>query len=76
MQYMSRCHRHICSGTLCRQCINKLYHLNLQPYDCKYFFYPTTCSSCMDVCNIITGLTVTGRLKLLWASLFRKRHKE
>lgn len=76
MQYMSRCHRHICSGTVCRKCINEIYGLKLHPYDCKYFFYPTSCSVCMDVCNIITGLTITGWFKLFWASLFHKIRKK
>jgi len=53
-------------GNICRRCINRKYHTNLKRSDCLYGIgYPCVCASCGTVQNIVTGLRLLGRIKLL-----------
>ena len=54
-------------GDLCRRCINRKYHTNLKRTDCLYGIgYPCVCGSCGEVRNIVTGLRLRGKIKLLF----------
>lgn len=51
---------------VCRRCINKRYHVNLQPQDFQYQEpYPRLCPNCKEVHHIVSGLSFTGKVKLL-----------
>jgi len=53
-------------GDICRRCINRKYDLSLKPSDCLYGNgYPGVCRSCGAVQNIVTGLRLRGKIKLL-----------
>jgi hypothetical protein len=49
---------------LCRQCLNKEYHVNLEPKDCSRFFYGY-CRCCKQDRRLITTLRPTGKIKML-----------
>jgi len=51
----------------CRQCINEQYGLRLRRKDCLYFYYPSPCSCCGEIRNIVTEISARGRWKLLLA---------
>ncbi len=53
-------------NTVCRRCIAKYYGVDLQPSDCQYGLYPEPCGVCREVHNIVRGLTVSGKRKLLF----------
>ena len=54
-------------GEICRRCINAAYRAHLTPQDCRYGYpYPSRCFRCGEVHNIVTGLRLSGRLKLLF----------
>lgn len=52
-------------NNVCRRCINRTFHVNLEPPDCSYAMYPSPCSACGNVHNIVIGLRRSGKLKLL-----------
>ena len=62
---MSQIHERL-GNTLCRRCIARKYHVDLQPMDCKYEIYPSVCDCCDTVHNIVIGLNGSGRRKLLF----------
>lgn len=64
MANMASIHRDL-GNTVCRRCIRKRYKVNLEPSDCIYAMYPSPCSSCGFVHNIVIGLHTSGKLKLL-----------
>lgn len=49
----------------CRECINGQYGLRLNRSDCIYLIYPTECSCCGQVRNIVADITLWGRCKIL-----------
>ena len=51
---------------ICRKCINKVYHANLEPEDCHYFIYPHRCPRCGNMRNIVVGFRLRGRAKMLF----------
>ena len=54
-------------GDICRRCINRKYHTNLKRSDCLYGIpFPRVCTSCGAVQNIVTGLRMSGKIKLLF----------
>ena len=54
-------------GDICRRCINRKHHANLKRSDCLYGIgYPCVCTSCGEVRNIVTGLRLRGKIKLLF----------
>lgn len=53
-------------ANICRKCINREYQVNLKPSDCEYANpFPSLCACCGEPKNIVTGLRLTGKLKLL-----------
>ena len=52
---------------ICRRCINKRYHVNLQPKDCHYadMGFVKVCPRCRQEHHIVEGLTFSGRIKTL-----------
>lgn len=51
---------------LCRGCINSLCHAELERNDCLYGnIYPERCDHCGEMRNIVKGLRLSGKLKLL-----------
>lgn len=52
-------------GACCRSCINQACHLNLQPKDCEYIYFPNECRICGEQKNIVTGIRMISRWKLL-----------
>ena len=55
----------VLGSTVCRRCICKRFKVNLEPSDCEYGMYPSPCSSCGNVHNIVIALRTSGKLKLL-----------
>lgn len=53
-------------NTVCRRCIRKAYQVDLEPSDCYYAMYPSACSACGEVHNIVVDLRRSGKLKLLF----------
>jgi len=53
-------------GSICRRCINRAYHVNLQPSECRYS-YPQRCPVCGQERNLVLDVSHTGRWKLLRA---------
>ena len=49
---------------ICRRCINKEYRVKLVPPDCQYG-YDYICPRCHEKHHIVTGFTLSGRLKML-----------
>ena len=50
---------------ICRRCINQLFGVHLKHKDCRYGVpYPQRCRACGEMRNIVTGLRMTGKLKL------------
>ena len=50
---------------ICRRCINKVYHVKLEPQDCAYgYFYE--CPRCQKERHIVVGLRFKGHLKMLF----------
>ena len=53
-------------GPVCRRCICRQYDVDLKREDCVYAYpFPQTCAVCGEYRNIVTGLRLSGRLKLL-----------
>ena len=52
-------------GKLCRNCINKKYHINLERKDCIYEIYSHACGDCGEMKHIVKGITFSARRKLL-----------
>lgn len=52
---------------ICRRCINKRYHVNLQPQDCHYGYmgFMRECPRCRQGHHIVDGLSFSGRIKTL-----------
>lgn len=59
-------------GTLCRTCMNKEYHLKLQPKDCMYFMYRYQCQRCGKVQNIVRDIRPLLKWKIY---LHHKQHR-
>lgn len=57
----------------CRRCLNERYRVDLQPSDCRYWFYPDTCAHCKNVGNVVNGFKLSGHIKLLRAKWSRKK---
>lgn len=53
-------------SNVCRRCINKKFNVSLEPKDCSYWMYPNQCSVCGEVHNIVTGLSSSGKMKMLF----------
>jgi len=49
---------------ICRRCINKRFHVDLQQEDCLYG-YMYKCPGCKQGRQIVVGLTLSGKLKTL-----------
>ncbi len=50
-------------GNVCRQCINKTYHIHLRHKNCIYALpFPALCQCCREMKNIVTGLRFSGYL--------------
>lgn len=50
---------------ICRRCINRLFHVHLKPTDCLYGLpFPQRCRACGEMRNIVTGLRLSGKMKL------------
>lgn len=52
-------------NNICRKCINEVYQTDLSHRDCEYEMYPSTCPRCKKVKNIVCGLSLRGKLKLM-----------
>lgn len=53
--------------TICRRCINREYGVELKPEDCVYDIpFPARCRNCGEMRNIVTGLRLRGKMKLLF----------
>ena len=53
--------------TVCRRCINREFGVDLNPEDCTYENpFPELCSNCGEIRNIVTGLRLRGKIKLLF----------
>lgn len=51
---------------ICRRCLNRLCRTRLEPSDCRYAEpYPQLCPCCGEMRSIVTGFSLSGRLKLL-----------
>ena len=50
---------------ICRRCINKKYHVQLEPVDCRYG-YTHVCPCCKLSRNIVIGFTASGHAKMLF----------
>jgi len=51
---------------ICRNCINRLCRAKLNSEDCTYDApYPQLCPCCGEMRHIVSGLRLSGRLKLL-----------
>lgn len=54
-------------GGICRRCLNRVCHVNLERTDCVYGNpYPMCCPRCGEMHNIVTDLRFTGRIKLMF----------
>ena len=49
---------------ICRRCINKKYHVQLEPKDCVYG-YLYKCRCCGQERNIVVGFTPSGHARML-----------
>ena len=57
----------IYNKNFCRSCINEEYDIHLKRKDCIYNApYPMQCSRCGEVKNIVSDLTLSGKLKTLF----------
>ena len=52
-------------GRVCRQCLNEEFHLRLCREDCSYLYFMYQCRSCKKCKNIVTGIRLISRWKLL-----------
>ena len=51
---------------ICRRCINRFCQTKLESSDCLYRdLYPQRCPCCGEMSHIVSGLRLSGRLKLL-----------
>ena len=50
---------------VCRRCIRKRYKVNLLPEHCVYAHFPGEYSCCGEPHNLVIGLRLSGRIKLL-----------
>ena len=50
---------------VCRGCINEEYHVHLSPKECEYEMYPGLCPRCKQMKNIVCGLRINGKIKLI-----------
>lgn len=48
---------------ICRRCVNQVYRVRLTPRNCRYG-YVTRCRHCNEIHNIVTGFTLSGRIKM------------
>ncbi|MBR6400701.1 MAG: hypothetical protein IKS17_05705 [Firmicutes bacterium] len=61
------------NGFICRNCINRLYGARLERTDCIYDEpYPRKCARCGEMRNIVTGLTLGGKIKLIGKSVIKE----
>ena len=58
---------------VCRRCIRKRYNVDLQPEDCVYAHFPGECSCCGIPHNLVVGLRLSGKLKLLGKRVHNNR---
>ena len=58
---------------VCRRCIRRAYRVDLLPKDCVYAHFPGVCSCCEEPHNLVTGLTLSGKLKLLGKSILARQ---
>ena len=54
------------NGSVCRRCINNAYKVNLTRGDCHYYYYPRNCACCKEMKNIVSGFTISGRVKMIF----------
>lgn len=53
-------------GNICRRCINETFNSTLLSEDCLYEMYPSKCSCCGEMRNIVSGFRSSGKIKLLF----------
>ena len=51
-------------GRVCRNCLNEQYHLGLSSKHCSYMMYPSVCSRCGEVKNIVVSINFFKRLMI------------
>lgn len=55
-------------GHMCRSCINKVFGIQKNKLirdDCEYNPYMGRCINCNDMRNIVSGLKLSGKVKLI-----------
>ena len=58
--------RSVFPGPVCRRCINDYFQVDLKSKDCKYELpYVAECSCCGYARNIVTGLKLSGKIKMM-----------
>lgn len=53
-------------GHFCLNCLNRRYNLKLKMEDCIFGYYKYPCDQCGQMKNIVTGIVLTSRWKLLF----------
>ena len=53
--------------SMCRQCINEQYGLQLKTRDCYYLPYQKLCSCCGNIKNIVADISRHSRWRLFFA---------
>ena len=53
--------------SMCRQCINEQYGLQLKTRDCYYLPYQELCSYCGNIKNIVADISRHSRWRLFFA---------
>ena len=53
--------------SMCRQCINEQYGLQLKTRDCYYLPYQELCSCCGNIKNIVADISRHSRWRLFFA---------
>lgn len=58
----------------CRACLNKKYHIDLQPENCLYAIYPAECSHCKEVKNIVQEIRFPARMRIRLTPSGKNKH--
>lgn len=59
----------------CRACINKRYGYRLEPCDCIYHHFQSTCPICGEIRNIVVGFVPGRRWIITLKRLGRKKER-
>ena len=57
---------------ICRDCMNRRYHLNLDRKECYYLDSPAQCKICGQVRKIVVDIKVTAKIKKWFRDRFSK----